>query len=566
LRGVPNARAPEPSTTGTSLPLWQLLGATARALGEVQSGHSSTQILKGLEARLKPGVQSLLFLALRQWGRASVIRSLLVSKKPPAAVDQLLCTALALVCASDVGPYEPHTLVNQAVEAAKKQLNTKPQAAFLNAVLRRFLREKEALMAVALRSELALYNHQDWWVAKLKKQYPKDWQDLLERAQTPPPMMLRVNASLLSRAKYLEQLQSSGLEAHEIEGTREGLVLKQGVRVESLPGFRQGLCSVQDGHAQWAAPLLLEAIGAHTPQEEEGSPISTPLLSSSSPSEPFTILDACAAPGGKTAHLLESLAAFRDWRGHGRTQLHALEIDEERAHSIELNLNRLGLWGPGQSSGTASVTTSGTANVTRLGPDSASASASALASNSDDSLGELGQSVPQGESSPIGQGVKACPTWVQLWVGDAAVGSTWRPLRRQRSGQEVLEQPPSFDAILLDAPCSASGIVRRHPDIRWLRREADIPQLVAQQKRLLNALWLRLKPGGILLYCTCSVFHEEGQGQIDSFLQHNSQATLLPSPGHLIASKAPLEPSLLDNRSSDQDGFYYAILQKNAGT
>ena len=138
------------------------------------------------------------------------------------------------------------------------------------------------------------------------------------------------------------------------------------------------------------------------------------------------------------------------------------------------------------------------------------------------------------------------------------------PLRRQRTGQEILPQPELFDAILLDAPCSASGIVRRHPDIRWLRREADIPQLVAQQKRLLRALWLRLKPGGILVYCTCSVFHEEGQGQIDSFLQHNSQATLRPSPGHLIASTTPLEPSLLDNRSCDQDGFYYAVLQKNA--
>ena len=266
MRGARTPTAIEPSTTGTSLPLWQLLGATARALGEVQSGHSSTQILKGLDARLKPGVQSLLFLALRQWGRASVIRSLLVSKKPPVAVDQLLCTALALVCASDVGPYEPHTLVNQAVEAAKKQLNTKPQAAFLNAVLRRFLREKDALMEAALKTELARYNHQAWWVAKLKKQYPSDWQDLLERAQTPPPMMLRVNATQVTREAYLGLLKAQGLEAHEIPGTRQGLVLKHGVRVESLPGFRQGLCSVQDGHAQWAAPLLLEAIGAQTLQ------------------------------------------------------------------------------------------------------------------------------------------------------------------------------------------------------------------------------------------------------------------------------------------------------------
>ena len=511
MRGARTPTAIEPSTTGTSLPLWQLLGATARALGEVQSGHSSTQILKGLDARLKPGVQSLLFLALRQWGRASVIRSLLVSKKPPVAVDQLLCTALALVCASDVGPYEPHTLVNQAVEAAKKQLNTKPQAAFLNAVLRRFLREKDALMEAALKTELARYN---------------DWQDLLERAQTPPPMMLRVNATQVTREAYLGLLNAQGLEAHEISGTRQGLVLKHVVRVESLPGFRQGLCSVQDGHAQWAAPLLLEAIGAQTLQNG----ITATSTESSKSTTPLMVLDACAAPGGKTAHLLEALATLSGVNDRARVELHALEIDEERSHSIELNLNRLGLWGPGQSS----------------------------ASTPPPPLGL------QGAQAPDHVGAHACPTWVQLWVGDAAVGSTWRALRRQRSGQDVLEQPETFDAILLDAPCSASGIVRRHPDIRWLRREADIPQLVAQQKRLLNALWLRLKPGGILLYCTCSVFHEEGQGQIDSFLQHNSQASLLPSPGHLIATKAHLEPTLLDNRSCDQDGFYYAILQKNA--
>ena len=535
MRGARTPTATEPSTTGTSLPLWQLLGATARALGEVQSGHSSTQILKGLDARLKPGVQSLLFLALRQWGRASVIRSLLVSKKPPVAVDQLLCTALALVCASDVGPYEPHTLVNQAVEAAKKQLNTKPQAAFLNAVLRRFLREKDALMEAALKTELARYNHQAWWVAKLKKQYPSDWQDLLERAQTPPPMMLRVNATQVTREAYLGLLNAQGLEAHEISGTRQGLVLKHGVRVESLPGFRQGLCSVQDGHAQWAAPLLLEAIGAQTLQNgiTATSAESAKSAKSAEPSKstaPLMVLDACAAPGGKTAHLLEALATLSGVNDRARVQLHALEIDEERSHSIELNLNRLGLWGPGQSS----------------------------ASTPPPPLGL------QGAQAPDHVGAHACPTWVQLWVGDAAVGSTWRALRRQRSGQDVLEQPETFDAILLDAPCSASGIVRRHPDIRWLRREADIPQLVAQQKRLLNALWLRLKPGGILLYCTCSVFHEEGQGQIDSFLQHNSQASLRPSPGHLIARKSQLDPSLLDNRSCDQDGFYYAILQKNA--
>ena len=144
-------------------------------------------------------------------------------------------------------------IVNQAVEAAKKQLNTKPQAAFLNAVLRRFLREKDALMKQALDTELGRYNHQAWWVAKLKKQYPQDWQDLLERAQTPPPMMLRVNTRLSTRAAYQATLEAQGLHAHTIAGTDQGLVLTQASRVEALPGFREGFCSVQDGHAQWAA-------------------------------------------------------------------------------------------------------------------------------------------------------------------------------------------------------------------------------------------------------------------------------------------------------------------------
>src|SRR5690606_23583700 len=219
--------------------------------------------------------------------------------------------------------------------------------------------------------------------------------------------------------------------------------------------------SVQDAAAQMAAPLLLDGLDLK---------------------QPLRVLDACAAPGGKTAHLLE-LA------GPGAPlQVTALEIDAARSARIGDNLQRLGLQ-------------------------------------------------------------------AQVLVADAARPQDWW---QQASGGAL------FDAILLDAPCTASGIVRRHPDVRWLRRESDIAQLAALQSRLLAALWPLVRPGGRLLYCTCSVFRAEGDTQVQTFLAHNTDAQLLPSPGHLLPGNADKGGAVPDNLSGDHDGFFYALLQKSA--
>jgi 16S rRNA (cytosine967-C5)-methyltransferase len=244
-------------------------------------------------------------------------------------------------------------------------------------------------------------------------------------------------------------LKNAGIDAHA--AGRCGVTLDQPKPVQELPGFADGMVSVQDAAAQLAAPLLLDGLVSATA---------------------LRVLDACAAPGGKTAHLLET----------AHCQVTALDIDAARCDKIHQTLHRLGL--------------------------------------------------------------KA-----QVLVADAANPDAWW------DGQK-------FDAILLDAPCSASGIVRRHPDVRWLRRESDIAQLAVIQARLLKTLWPLLKLGGRLLYCTCSVFKAEGQGQIETFLASNTQARLLPSPGHLMPSNGENCNAPPDNPVYDHDGFYYALLEK----
>ncbi|CAM8634212.1 Sun tRNA and rRNA cytosine-C5-methylases [Comamonadaceae bacterium] len=262
-------------------------------------------------------------------------------------------------------------------------------------------------------------------------------------------MTLRVNLRKVTSAQYALSLQTAGIEVSNAYGSC--IELAKPVAVTQLPGFQEGWVSVQDGAAQVAATLLLESA---TPQERP------------------RILDACAAPGGKTAHLLELVEA----------DVLALEIDPTRAQRIEQTLNRLGL--------TATV----------LCADAAEP-----------------------------------PTW---WDG--------RP----------------FDYILLDAPCTASGIVRRHPDIRWLRRPTDVAQLAAEQRRILKGLWPLVKEGGRLLYCTCSIFRAEGDEQVKAFLDNNKDARLLQSPGHLIPAAVPTPSVMADNQIGDHDGFFYALFEK----
>ncbi len=433
------------------VPLWQQLQAVASALLAVRSGVSGTAALGAVSSELRPGVQALLYHVLRSLGRAQALRQALVKRPPPPLADALLCTALALTWREQDAPYDVFTLVNQTVEAGKKNPATRAQAGFVNACLRRFLREREALVAATDDDPVAHWNHPAWWIRRLQKEWPQHWQSILLTSNRQAPMTLRVNARRSSVEDYLQILRNADLNA--VAAGRCGVTLAHARPVREIPGFEQGVVSVQDGAAQLAAPLLLDGLRAAVP---------------------FRILDACAAPGGKTAHLLEIADC----------QVTALDVDPARCTRIHETLGRLGLQ--------ANVLTGDAANP---------------------------------------------PAW---WDGQL------------------------FDAILLDAPCSASGIVRRHPDVRWLRRETDIAQLALIQSRLMKAVWPLLKPQGRLLYCTCSVFRAEGEEQMQTFLAHNTEAVLLPSPGHLMPLDRANGESVPDNLAGDHDGFYYALLEKRA--
>ena len=438
-------------------PLWRQLQLTAGALAAIRGGMSGSVAFEAIEPALRPGVQSLGFQVLRRLGRAEALRRHLAKRTPPPQADALLCTALALAWDPAVAPYEPFTLVDQAVEAAKRNPATRAQASFVNACLRRFLRERDELVAATDHEPVAQWNHPRWWIERLRHDHPRDWQRVLQASNRQAPMTLRVNARRTSVAAYLEALRGIGVDAMPVGAS--GLQLSQARPVQQLPGFGAGDSSVQDAAAQLAAPLLMKGLA--------------PAVAGM----PLRVLDACAAPGGKTAHLLELAGAVP-------LEVTAIEVDAVRSQRIGETLARLGLE-------------------------------------------------------------------ARVRVADAGRPATW------------WDGTP-FDAILLDAPCTASGIVRRHPDVRWLRRESDTGQLALQQAMLLAALWLLVRPGGRLLYCTCSVFRDEGSHQIESFLAHNTDARLKPSPGHLLPQSGANAHGVPDNALGDHDGFFYALLEKTS--
>jgi 16S rRNA (cytosine967-C5)-methyltransferase len=373
-------------------------------------------------------------------------------------VAALLGTALALLWPPSDTPYAQHTLVDQAVRATRRRAPA--SAGFVNAVLRRFVRESEACVARVLGSELGSTNHPAWWVERLRADWPDRWPALIDATNRHPPMTLRVNRRRCSGADYVARLALAGRTARRLAGTAWGgqaVVLDAPCPVHELPGFDAGDVSVQDGSAQRAAPLLL---GAGEGALRAGA----------------RVLDACAAPGGKTAHLLE-LADL---------ELLALDVDATRLRRVHENLDRLGLR-------------------------------------------------------------------AELRAADATRPADWWDGR-------------PFDAIVLDAPCTASGIERRHPDVRWLRRPEDVAALARTQAALLDALWPLLAPGGRLLYATCSVFRAEGEQVIDAFLQRRAaeRPAMDPAaPGHLL----PLPDNADDPAGGTplaHDGFYYALIHKPA--
>jgi 16S rRNA (cytosine967-C5)-methyltransferase len=436
-----------------ALPLATLLAHAADAVAAVRAGQSLNDALARCPAPARPGTQALAFHALRWLGAAEVVRRRLAAKAPPAEVDALLLTALALLWPPGDPPYAEHTLVDQAVAAATRRVPR--SAGFVNAVLRRFGREREVVVAAALADPLARFNHPAWWLDRLRADWPELWPAIADADNVHPPMTLRVNVRRTTAAEYVAALTAEGIDAHALGGAAIGLVSP--VPVTRLPGFVAGLVSVQDANAQRAAPLLL----------------ARPLAPGA------RVLDACAAPGGKTAHLLE-LAEL---------DLLAIDRDPSRLARVDQTLARLGLR-------------------------------------------------------------------AETRVADAGTPAAWWDGRR-------------FDAILLDAPCSASGIVRRHPDVRWLRRAGDLPALAATQARLLDALWPLLAPGGRLLYVTCSVFRSEGSAQIDAFLQRAGDAALAaspPSPGQLLPLPDNDETPPSPRFSGAADGFFLALLEKLPST
>jgi 16S rRNA (cytosine967-C5)-methyltransferase len=441
------------------------LQLVANFLIALKQGNSWATAQFDIDSGQRAGVQAISFAVLRHIGLASALRAALAPKKPGPAADALLTAALALICAQDKDSppqgavYADHVIVSQAVEAIKLQPQLAAQASFINACLRRFLRERGALLAAVRQNLEAQFNHPLWWVRQVQKDWPDGWQALLRANRRSAPLTLRINQANTALAPMKSALLASELIANtDLQAVaHSGLALSRSLPVSQLPGYNEGWFSVQDAAAQLAAPLLLNALPARA--------------------QSLRILDACAAPGGKTSHLLEWAAEH-----HIQAQVIALDVDAQRCERIDENLKRLGLQ-------------------------------------------------------------------AQIIVADAAKPLDWH------DGQ-------AFDGILLDAPCTASGIVRRHPDIPWLRRDSDIAGLAAQQKRLLQALWPLVKPGGVLLYCTCSVFKAEGSAQIEAFVQHNTDAQSLPAPGHLLPLYRPDNSPMPENQLGEHDGFFYALLRK----
>jgi 16S rRNA (cytosine967-C5)-methyltransferase len=333
------------------------------------------------------------------------------------------------------------TVVNQAVKAAG---DAKPRWAkgLVNGVLRNFLRQKDVLAEKIKNDEVAIYSYPQWWINKIKSQYPRAWAEILNTGNAHPPMTLRVNVQKSNAEEYCQLLTRLGIESTHLGA--QAVMLAKPISVEQVPGFADGVVSVQDYGAQLAAHLLDLKKGQR-------------------------VLDACCAPGGKTGHIMELKNVI----------LTALDNDAGRLNRVESNLNRLDL----------------SAN---------------------------------------------------LVLGDAA----------------TYKADKLFDRILADVPCTASGIVRRHVDIKWLRRETDIAKFCAQQAVILANLWQLLAKSGKLLYVTCSIFNEENQQQIDNFLQKNNDATQLPLllTNELDKNIQNQHGQLIPN--AQHDGLFYALLQK----
>jgi 16S rRNA (cytosine967-C5)-methyltransferase len=425
-------------------PLAEILHAAGGLVAAVIAGRNFDAVLAraGLFGHVRAASMDLAYTTLRAHGRGDFLLGRLLERPltEPSVRGLLLVALMRLETRAE----DAHTTVDQAVSAAARIAGGRFKP-LVNGVLRNFLRRREELLAQAEADEVAHWQHPAWWITRLRADHPQRWQDILRAGNSHPPMCLRANRRRLqptaaaSAAQLLvAQLDAAGVGARALDDT--AVLLAKPLPVDRISGFESGLCSVQDFGAQAAARLLAVQDG-------------------------MRVLDACAAPGGKTAHLLEQ----------ADIDLTSLDADVARVARITSNLERLGL------AATVKVADAGTPEA-----------------------------------------------W---WDG--------RP----------------FDRILADVPCSASGVVRRHPDAKWLRRETDIAGFAATQARIIDALWRTLAPGGTMLYASCSVFATENARQVEAFLGRHPDARPVPD-GAAAAEDAYQIPD------ADHDGFFYALLQK----
>ena len=422
----------------------------ARALVQVfDHGRNLGDALDGLELRLSDGRdralvrrlcnRSLCDLPALEWRLARLLKQALPHKA--RSVHFLLLSAIGEL----LEQREPAPAVIHASVEATRILKQPHLARLANGVLRSWQREAQRIESELPQLPALRLGYPDWMVETLRHDWPEHWERILEIGNAPPPLWLRVNHRRGDRAQLAARLTASGHPVEIPPVFPDALRMEHSARITELPGFAEGLFSVQDTGAQAAVDLL---------EVRDG----------------LRILDACAAPGGKAAHILE----------RAEVELTVLEFDPARAQRIDQGFARLGLKG-------------------------------------------------------------------QIVVGDAVMPAAW------------WDGTP-YDRILIDAPCSATGVLRRHPEIRWLRRPTDIEANVELQRAMLDALWPLLAPGGLLVYATCSILHAENRKQVESFLgRHKDAAALDCAPPEAIRCNPG---SQILPGSLDRDGFYYAVLRR----
>jgi 16S rRNA (cytosine967-C5)-methyltransferase len=433
-----------------SAPLAEVVGVAAAAIERFHAGQSldrSIAAALGSRAALRPAVLDVAYTTVRHHALTEHLIARLAQRPPAPRLRALVAVSLAQLIRARHGD---HTVVDQAVGAARAEPATAAAAGFVNALLRNFLRQRDPLLDFARRDDVVRFNAPRWWIDRLRSAYPDRWQTILAAQSELPPLVLRV-ARRVTVDAYTARCEAAGLTATRV-GVR-AVAITPPRPVAELPGFSDGDVSVQDAGAQLAAAWLDVQPGAR-------------------------VLDACAAPGGKTLQLAEIDGSV----------VAALDVDAARVERIRDNLAR-----------------------------------AKLAAN--------------------------------ILVGDATDPARW------------WDGAP-YDRILLDAPCTASGIVRRHPDIPWVRRPDDVAQLTTQQARLLAALWPLLGVGGRLLYVVCSLFPEEGPEQIARFAGAHPEAREVPLPAgspSLQLTPTPAAAPAWDGASAlptVHDGFFFALLEK----